>query len=70
MPMDVTDSSPTQMISLMVRFWCESEPGPWRVMIKPVGSEEVRHFASVAVFIVWVEDNFGRIAPADRSGGE
>jgi len=68
--MDVRENPPAHMRSLIVRFWFGAEAGEWRVLVKPVGSEEVRHFASVAVFIAWVDENFGRNAGTEVSSGE
>ncbi len=66
--MSASEMPPAPMRSLIVRFWCSAEGGDWRVMVKAVGSEEVRHFAGVAAFVAWVEDTFSR--NEDSSGGE
>jgi hypothetical protein len=58
--MFVADTPPIQIRSLMVRFWCDTEANAWRVLVKPVGSDEVSHFATVAAYITWVETTFGR----------
>ena len=60
--MPVAETPPAQVRSLMVRFWCDAEANAWRVLVKPVGSEEVSHFTNVAAYVAWVETTFGRNA--------